>query len=397
MSTNLIIRNTNSKSALPKNIPMHLQKKNFSMNAINTMSVLGQWLLSGQPNTPPELVRIKRSPYLILIWKYGHYLEQRHIKHYSSTTYSSWENCTMSNCILSYKSEDLPKADAVLFHMHRMRGIADLPKRTRRNQIWIFLSDESPMHTFLYNKQNLSDYNGLFNWSMTYRFNSDIPVPYGRTVLNSLSGSSQNFELQLDKIKLKNKLVAIMGSNCATNNGRWSYVKELKKLLKTDLDIYGSCLNGNKMACPGHFTQDCPALNNYKFYLAFENSNCKEYLTEKVFWNSYHKLSVPIIMGPPKEDCKRLLPPNSYLHIDDFANPSALADYIKYLNISFNKYIEYHEWRSYYKVINEHGYFGSKSKHYCRICEALNYNKPVVKWYKNIANFWNKDKDCILN
>ena len=39
----------------------------------------------------------------------------------------------------------------------------------------------------------------------------------------------------------------------------------------------------------------------YKFFLAFENSNCKEYITEK-FWRSLHYGLVPVVFGAPMMD-----------------------------------------------------------------------------------------------
>ena len=44
------------------------------------------------------------------------------------------------------------------------------------------------------------------------------------------------------------------------------------------------------MTCGGHFMRDCPDLDDYKFYLAFENSLCSEYITEKLWWNSFSKV-----------------------------------------------------------------------------------------------------------
>ena len=44
------------------------------------------------------------------------------------------------------------------------------------------------------------------------------------------------------------------------------------------------------MTCAGHFMRDCPDLDDYKFYLAFENSLCSEYITEKLWWNAYSKV-----------------------------------------------------------------------------------------------------------
>lgn len=156
----------------------------------------------------------------------------------------------------------------------------------------------------------------------------------------------------------------------------------------------GNCLEGNRTICPGHFGQDCPAFSTFKFYLAFENSNCREYLSEKVFWNAYEKGSVPVIMGPPRSDCWRLLPPNSFLHVGDFASPSSLADYLIYLDQTDEEYQKLHDWRFEYKVINEHGYFGSASKHYCRVCEALNYQLPDGEVYADFLRFIDKKRYC---
>ena len=39
-----------------------------------------------------------------------------------------------------------------------------------------------------------------------------------------------------------------------------------------------------------HFTTDCPGIEKYRFYLAFENALCSEYITEKLWWNAYQKV-----------------------------------------------------------------------------------------------------------
>ena len=62
------------------------------------------------------------------------------------------------------------------------------------------------------------------------------------------------------------------------------YARELAKYM--NLDIYGKCGDihmcekGSNFSCRGDIVQQ------YKFYIAFENSNCREYITEKVFGDS---------------------------------------------------------------------------------------------------------------
>ncbi|XP_043277743.1 glycoprotein 3-alpha-L-fucosyltransferase A-like [Venturia canescens] len=187
-----------------------------------------------------------------------------------------------------------------------------------------------------------------------------------------------------------------MISDCGSNEHRSDYVKELKSLLGKNLDIIGSCFGGNNTACPGYCWKDCPLLSAYKFYLAFENSECREYITEKTYWNAYGKGSVPVILGVPRADCERLLPPRSFIYTADFQSPSKLADYLRYLDNNDDAYDEYHAWRSEYVVLNEHGYFGSRSVHYCRICEALRYNiRPAQPpKYHRLSRFLNAARDC---
>lgn len=246
----------------------------------------------------------------------------------------------------------------------------------------------------------------LFQFTF-FRMNSDIPVPYGRVVRAS---SPDNFFVEKEfnkwrRTKRNDVLVAIMGSNCHAVNHRWNYVKELQKYI--NVDTYGHCgtlkyeseLLSLKLLCqwklyfrcPGHFGSDCNKLNNYLFYLAFENSNCDDYLTEKLWWNAFHKNSIPIIMGPATKNLHKLLPHKSYISVDEFATPRDLATYILYLNRTETELIPYFAWKSQYAVLNEHGYFKSKSYHYCRVCEALNYNTKETKIYKDLESFWSKN------
>ncbi|EGI62437.1 PREDICTED: alpha-(1,3)-fucosyltransferase 7-like [Acromyrmex echinatior] len=382
----------NTQFARTASLDANLLGRGFTDKQVESISLLGKWLLAPEGSSPPQSNATNKT-YLILIWKHGQFLERRHIRHFTSIKFSPWDQCSVQNCMLSYNEKDLHRADAVLFHLHFTRNPSELPERSQANQRWIFLTDESPFHTFLHSPQRLSNYDGLFNWSMSYRMDSDVPVPYGRTIQTSENFSAEHWNTIVRTSK--SKLVAIMGSNCSGRNERWSYVKALKSLLHGDLDIIGKCLDGNRTICPGHFDKDCAALESYKFYLSFENSNCREYLTEKVFWNAYRKFAVPIIMGASRQDCLRLLPPHSFLHVDDFADVNALADYIRYLDRDDERYFEYHEWRNHYRVINEHGYFGSVSRHYCRICEALHYNPAVPKVYTNLEHFWSKERDCV--
>jgi glycoprotein 3-alpha-L-fucosyltransferase len=77
--------------------------------------------------------------------------------------------------------------------------------------------------------------------------------------------------------------VAWFVTNCNDHNGRKQYAHELQKHIP--VDIYGACGTKN---CPRSTANKCFDMldRDYKFYLAFENSNCKDYITEKLFLNA---------------------------------------------------------------------------------------------------------------
>ena len=123
----------------------------------------------------------------------------------------------------------------------------------------------------------------------------------------------------------------------------------------------GRCQGWNALNCPRSNDRHCDSLlrDDYRFYLSFENSNCRDYITEKFFHNALQSVAlshinsqyfsrrnrvVPIVMGAPKSDVTRVAPPHSFIHIDDFASPRELGAYLKYLSINTTAYKEYFAW-----------------------------------------------------
>lgn len=78
-------------------------------------------------------------------------------------------------------------------------------------------------------------------------------------------------------------IVAWFVSNCGAKNNRLEFAHQLQKYI--DVDIYGGCGTKN---CPRHSGDRCLEVlaKEYKFYLAFENSNCRDYITEKFYVNA---------------------------------------------------------------------------------------------------------------
>ena len=81
----------------------------------------------------------------------------------------------------------------------------------------------------------------------------------------------------------KTELVAWMVSNCAAQP-RMAFVQNLKKYIK--VDVFGRCSGkfGQHRGCRNL----AACLKTFKFYLAFENALCEDYITEK-YWGRLGK------------------------------------------------------------------------------------------------------------
>ena len=60
--------------------------------------------------------------------------------------------------------------------------------------------------------------------------------------------------------------------------------------------------------------------------------------------------SVPVVLGGlSKDDYTKLLPPHSFINIEDFPSVSSLADYLVFLGNNSDEYNKYHAWREEYQ------------------------------------------------
>jgi glycoprotein 3-alpha-L-fucosyltransferase len=121
---------------------------------------------------------------------------------------------------------------------------------------------------------------------MTTRLNSDVPVPY-------FSWAEYGFMEPIGK-KTADHLAAAFISNCHAQNFRLGALDALQREGVT-VDSYGACRHN--MQSHGH-DDKLETIKNYKFTLAFENSNELDYVTEKYF-QALIAGSIPVVIGAP--------------------------------------------------------------------------------------------------
>ncbi|XP_008934176.1 PREDICTED: alpha-(1,3)-fucosyltransferase 6-like [Merops nubicus] len=299
-------------------------------------------------NLPAPTARVEKTgappqgehPLTILLWQwpFGQHFDFINCSELSRTP----------NCHFTLNRSWSHRADAVIVH-HRdacgdPRGLAQLPRLP--SQRWIWFNLESPSHS-----PNLGAMDNLFNLTMSYRRDSDIFTPYGEL---QLLGQPQPL-----RIPPKTKLVAWVVSNWREDSHRVRYYQELKKHIT--VDVYGH------YHLPLPQDKLLPTLSKYNFYLAFENSQHEDYITEKLWRNALSSGTVPVVLGPSRENYERFLPPDSFIHINDFASPEDLARYLRGLSEDPERYRRYFQWRRWLKPV-----VGSSwASHICKACHFL--------------------------
>lgn len=158
--------------------------------------------------------------------------------------------CNYANCFIYNNYEELSNIrnethyDAILFNGRNtaMLNSNNLPRKRLRRQIYIFAQVESS-DRFPVCQKHFDDF---FNWTMTFRLDSDIPWPYFKikTIDNKTIGPKDDMpwlkphemdEIDYDyntRLSRKVKIAAWFVSNCQTAiSGREQYVKMLSDRL----------------------------------------------------------------------------------------------------------------------------------------------------------------------
>ena len=262
-----------------------------------------------------------------------------------------------------------------------MRDPLNLPPHHLPRQKWVFAVMESPIHTFA----NLPGLQGTFNFTMTYARSAQVPWVYGRC--EPLSPTEHpEYNQTFNYAAKKKHLVAWFVSNCRTPSRRETYVQVLGK----HIDVHKHGCEG-KYSCPKNKMGICDKRFNdsYKFYLSFENSLCRDYVTEKL-WRILKINVVPVFLG--KANYSAILPPHSYIDVRDFASPRNLADYIKLLSSNDTLYNEYFRWRAKY---NCESFPFKEHDTGCDLCQHAVATRGKTEIVKDLVAEWGRNQNCI--
>ncbi|KAH7963703.1 hypothetical protein HPB52_022431 [Rhipicephalus sanguineus] len=246
-------------------------------------------------------------------------------------------------------------------------------------QKWVYWSLEPPWHTPV---ALLKDLNNTINWTMTYRFDSDVLNNYA-TITELMPAKPYSKESLKNVWKGKSKTAVWAASKCKTFGKRENYIEELQKHLY--VDVYGKC---GENVCPLKKASSCYQMfaKNYFFYLSFENCICKDYATEKLFKPLMHDI-IPVVYGGA--NYSHVAPPGSYIDALSFESPMHLARHLKKVARDFNLYKSYFEWKGRYNIDPFATY------EFCTLCRKLHsedFKKTSV--VPDIYHWWNTTSYC---
>ena len=286
-------------------------------------------------------------------------------------------HCPVTNCFFTDDEKHYNQSDVVLFDIQTMSGA---PAHRFPNQRFVFYNNEAPTILnplpFILSKIRF----GFFNWTMTYRSDSDIVHRYGR-----ISRKPSITRAALKK-NSKTKLIAWFVSHCSSFSQRDEYVRQLSRFIP--VDIYGSCGNltcsrDNKSLCLEMLRSD------YKFYLAFENSLCPDYVTEKLFQTLMYD-TVPVVLGGVDYD--RFAPPHSFIDVRQFESAKQLADYLLLLDRSDHLYARYFDWKRHYEITCP------TMDGWCDLCRMAHQSETLPsKIYDDVHRWWVEQGHCDNN
>lgn len=318
------------------------------------------------------------------------------------------QGCPETRCVFTFDpAGDQDDADALIFHANDFDAEA-VPRARRPHQRYIWFNLEAPAPQGAHQRGRPWE-RDFFNWTFTYNRDSDLFMPYGAlaplqaeeqnlsgrpallnksstTFLKYMQDLNNNVSLEDDlqhdwsSFLRRPKIVAWMVSNCNTWSGREKYVKELQNHVQ--VDVYGRCgsLTCGKNHRDTYCYTDVLAVG-YRFYLSFENSLCRDYVTEKVWFPMLHGLVPVVYGGATYED---YLPPHSYIDARAMS-PKDLAELLIRVSNSRTEYARYHLWRRYWRP--------SPFPPFCELCSKLHRDSSAAT-VADLRGWWTAANNC---
>ncbi|EEC05695.1 alpha 1,3-fucosyltransferase, putative [Ixodes scapularis] len=259
-----------------------------------------------------------------------------------------------------------------------------LPHSRHQLQPWVFWTrDRAPL--------NLPPALGLvssqFNWTMSYRADSDIVLPYMSFTSKQVSSVPADFQALW---KQKSRLAVWLLSDCEPalrvddnivdkSSSSEDYTKEVIKAVETH--VYRKCGADHCGVWDG-----CLSSLQHEFHFLFvmESSACFEDPTE-IIYDAFKYDILPVYFG--RRDISARLPPNSFYDTTNAASAFEIIDALLHISKNFDRYNSYMAWKARYELV-------PAEDDLCLLCDRMHQKIEQHVMQPNIVGWWKSRRDC---
>jgi hypothetical protein len=231
-------------------------------------------------------------------------------------------------------SDRFKDTDFSYFHMNAPsdrlgKANAIMNNKTRKHYVMVYTM-ESEVHSFGGDTWSRADFKMWYHLDLSW----PEPATYFDTRMH-LSDLLAPPRVPFEQKENSSPIVWVV-SNCNAYNGRERFMRKLMSYV--GVDSYGGCMK-NKFSHPSrHMRGNVQLYAKYKFVISIENSNCEDYVTEKLV-HAVASGSIPIVAGKDnRPNYLKFMPKNSYINIYDYKTVEELAKRIKEIAASKQEY-----------------------------------------------------------
>lgn len=313
---------------------------------------------TNKTHTTEQLMR--KTPSIILLQGWTNYIDPSDLLNHIS--------CFDQKYVCNLKATEawFPDSGSNVAIFHAL-GLLENPPRKPNGQLWIFRTGESQRSL---TANHMENWNGLFNYTFDFGPKATANF-YAHKYMKLAHVQSRNFsaeKLQRLGREFLEPLVLWPVSNCDSSgpfkvqSARAEYAYDLSQFV--DLVVYSNKPQSNcreNRLLKSLITNEAggkerPTLE-FTFYLSFENSLCKDYITEKL-WNILlgNNLIIPVVMGGlSTKDYESIAPPNSFIDVRNFTSPKDLAQHLRFVAGNSDAFNYYQQWRNKYTIPTNYG------------------------------------------